>query len=167
MLRAGRARTYQAGVSHLRLPAPRVAPRDFVARLAELEATLIGYEIIRDSHGDLPVLLPMSDMAGQMAIHIAAHYLQNTSGGRGGAAGANGDRSGRPDGPDPGAGAVGLFGRLGAALAGWRTRRHHGPQLRQTPGPEPAVFRAAGNGVGGVERLEKYTAIADVLIGAC
>lgn len=60
-----------------------VAPRDVIDRLARLEATLIGYEIIQDAQGDRPVLLAMSDLAGQLAVHEAAHLLQIQPGGRG------------------------------------------------------------------------------------
>ena len=60
-----------------------VAPRAKVQRLLEIEATVIGYELIRDRENHLAVLPPMSEMAGQMAVQIAAHYLQTEVGGRG------------------------------------------------------------------------------------
>lgn len=60
-----------------------VAPRAKVRRLLEIEATVIGYELIRDRDGHFAILPPMSEMAGQMAVQIAAHYLQSEVGGRG------------------------------------------------------------------------------------
>lgn len=60
-----------------------VAPREMIDRLMKLEATLIGYEIIEDALGDRPILLAMSDLAGQLAVHEAAHLLQIQPGGRG------------------------------------------------------------------------------------
>lgn len=60
-----------------------VAPRAVFEKLAASEATLIGYEIIENALGDRPILLSMSEMAGQMAMHEAAHLLQITAGGRG------------------------------------------------------------------------------------
>jgi alanine dehydrogenase len=45
--------------------------------------TTIGYEIIEDPGGRLPVLEPISEIAGQMAVAVAAHLLRSTSGGRG------------------------------------------------------------------------------------
>ena len=60
-----------------------VAPRATLERLARLEATLIGYEIIENERADRPILLSMSELAGQLAIHEAAHLLQIHSGGRG------------------------------------------------------------------------------------
>lgn len=43
----------------------------------------IAYETIRDRQGALPLLTPMSEVAGRMAIHVGAYYLQKTNGGRG------------------------------------------------------------------------------------
>jgi alanine dehydrogenase len=51
--------------------------------LLEKETTAIGLEVIEDNTGNLPVLTPMSELAGQMAIPIASHYLSNMGGGRG------------------------------------------------------------------------------------
>jgi alanine dehydrogenase len=60
-----------------------VARRELVSQLMELEATLVGYELVRDAEGRLGALWPMSEMAGHMAVQVAAHYLQNEAGGRG------------------------------------------------------------------------------------
>jgi alanine dehydrogenase len=60
-----------------------VAPRATVLRLRELRITAIGYELIQDAQGRRPVLTPLSEMAGEMAVLAAAHYLQNAGGGRG------------------------------------------------------------------------------------
>jgi alanine dehydrogenase len=60
-----------------------VSPRETIERLCALETTIIGYEVIVDEEGDRPVLLSTSDLAGQLAIHEAAHLLQIQSGGRG------------------------------------------------------------------------------------
>jgi alanine dehydrogenase len=46
-------------------------------------ATCIAYETIEDKHGHLPLLTPMSEVAGRMAAQIGAHYLQKPLGGRG------------------------------------------------------------------------------------
>ncbi len=60
-----------------------VYPKEKIERLMELETTVIGYEIIRDAEGLIPVKKPFSEMAGQMAVHLAANYLQTEEGGRG------------------------------------------------------------------------------------
>ncbi|MBS4027788.1 MAG: alanine dehydrogenase [Ignavibacteriales bacterium] len=43
----------------------------------------IGYELIEDEKGNLPVLQEMSEIAGMMSIQIAARYLESTNNGRG------------------------------------------------------------------------------------
>ena len=51
--------------------------------LLEKNVTGIAYETITDSQGRLPLLTPMSEVAGRMATMVGAYYLQRFSGGRG------------------------------------------------------------------------------------
>ncbi|MEW5978179.1 MAG: alanine dehydrogenase [Acidobacteriota bacterium] len=51
--------------------------------LLEKKVTGIAYETIRESDGSLPLLTPMSEVAGRMAIQIGAQYLEKNQGGRG------------------------------------------------------------------------------------
>ena len=46
-------------------------------------ATGIAYETIQLENGSLPLLTPMSEVAGRMATQIGAAYLQNDHGGKG------------------------------------------------------------------------------------
>jgi alanine dehydrogenase len=46
-------------------------------------AIAIAYETITDSHGRLPLLTPMSEVAGRMAIQQGAKFLEKAHGGRG------------------------------------------------------------------------------------
>jgi alanine dehydrogenase len=46
-------------------------------------ATAIAYETVRASDGSLPLLTPMSEVAGRMAIQVAAACLQKSAGGAG------------------------------------------------------------------------------------
>jgi alanine dehydrogenase len=46
-------------------------------------ATCIAYETVTDPHGGLPLLAPMSKVAGRMAIQAAAHALESPAGGGG------------------------------------------------------------------------------------
>lgn len=46
-------------------------------------ATCIAYETILDDHGTLPLLTPMSEVAGRMATQEGAKYLERPQGGRG------------------------------------------------------------------------------------
>lgn len=43
----------------------------------------IAYETVTDSDGRLPLLKPMSEVAGRMSIQVGAHCLEKTQGGRG------------------------------------------------------------------------------------
>ena len=52
-------------------------------RLLETEVTAIAYETIREPDGSLPLLTPMSEVAGRMAVQIGAEYLEEPNGGRG------------------------------------------------------------------------------------
>ena len=45
--------------------------------------TAIAYETVQTIGGKLPLLTPMSEVAGRMATQIGANYLQKTQGGRG------------------------------------------------------------------------------------
>ena len=64
--------------------------------LLEKRCIAIAMESIRDNAGRLPVLTPMSEIAGYLVPQIGAHYLQRTSGGRGVLlGGATGVRPGR------------------------------------------------------------------------
>ena len=53
--------------------------RDLVAS----GATCIAYETVTSPDGGLPLLAPMSIVAGRMSIQVAAHYLERPHGGRG------------------------------------------------------------------------------------
>ncbi|MBI4456354.1 MAG: alanine dehydrogenase [Acidobacteria bacterium] len=59
-------------------PAPKLTQ-------ALLKQRIIGiaYETIPDRRGTLPLLTPMSEVAGRMAIHVGAYYLEKTNGGCG------------------------------------------------------------------------------------
>jgi alanine dehydrogenase len=43
----------------------------------------IAYETVTDAQGRLPLLTPMSEVAGRMAVQAGAHYLEKIQGGRG------------------------------------------------------------------------------------
>ncbi len=51
--------------------------------LLEKRVTGIAYETIREQDGTLPLLTPMSEVAGRMAVQIGAQYLEKNQGGRG------------------------------------------------------------------------------------
>ena len=51
--------------------------------LMESGATCIAYETVTSRTGALPLLKPMSEVAGRMSIQVGAHYLEKEQGGRG------------------------------------------------------------------------------------
>ncbi len=51
--------------------------------LLEKKVTAIAYETIQTKDGRLPLLVPMSEVAGKMSIQIAANLLENRNGGAG------------------------------------------------------------------------------------
>jgi len=51
--------------------------------LVKSNAVCIAYETVTDDHGGLPLLAPMSQVAGRMSIQAGAHCLEKEAGGRG------------------------------------------------------------------------------------
>ncbi len=60
-----------------------VAPKEFLRALVEKRLTAIGFEIVQEPDGALPILRSSSEIAGKMAVQIAGRLLESTSGGRG------------------------------------------------------------------------------------
>src|SRR4051794_22712247 len=83
--------------------------------LVESGATCIAYETVTDARGRLPLLAPMSEVAGKIATQAGAFMLEKPLGGRGlllggvpgGAAGEGVGGGGGGGGPKTAAGAVG------------------------------------------------------------
>ena len=51
--------------------------------LKESGAIAIAYETVTDANGRLPLLRPMSEVAGRMSVHVGANALHKAAGGRG------------------------------------------------------------------------------------
>ncbi len=65
--------------TYLHLAAEERLTRELMAK----RVAAIAYETVELADGSLPLLTPMSEVAGKMSIQIAAHYLEKTHGGRG------------------------------------------------------------------------------------
>lgn len=52
-------------------------------KLQEKKVVAIAYEMVTDSHGRRPLLIPMSEIAGRLSIQIGAYFLQLNEGGKG------------------------------------------------------------------------------------
>ncbi len=60
-----------------------VVRRRMLTALAAARVSTLSYELIQRENGALPVLLPMSEIAGRLLPQLAAHLLETPSGGRG------------------------------------------------------------------------------------
>ena len=59
------------------------ADRPLTEALTESKTTSIAYETVTDRRGTLPLLTPMSKVAGRLAVIEGSHHLLSTQGGRG------------------------------------------------------------------------------------
>jgi alanine dehydrogenase len=57
--------------------------RELTDALLDNKVTGIAYETVRDRAGTLPLLTPMSEVAGRMSVQVGAAYLEKEHGGRG------------------------------------------------------------------------------------
>ncbi len=59
------------------------ADEQLTKAMADSRVTGLAYETVEDEEGRLPLLEPMSEVAGRMASQVVAHYLEKHKGGRG------------------------------------------------------------------------------------
>lgn len=57
--------------------------RELTDRLLEAGVSSVAYETICEEGGSLPLLTPMSEVAGRMAVQVGTQYLEAPKGGRG------------------------------------------------------------------------------------
>jgi alanine dehydrogenase len=60
-----------------------VAEPEMVKSLLEQKVIGISYDTVQLSNGSLPILAPMSEVAGRMSVQVGAHFLEKTKGGKG------------------------------------------------------------------------------------
>lgn len=56
---------------------------ELTAALTKNKVTAVAYETIQLDNGILPLLTPMSEIAGKMAVQVGAHFLEKPYGGKG------------------------------------------------------------------------------------
>ncbi len=56
---------------------------ELTKQMLERKVTGVAYETITDKQGRLPLLTPMSEVAGRMSVQVGATYLEKMNGGRG------------------------------------------------------------------------------------
>jgi alanine dehydrogenase len=74
-----RLRPGQILFTYLHLAADRAQAQDLIAS----GVTAVAYETVTSPQGSLPLLMPMSEVAGRMAPHVGARCLEKENGGRG------------------------------------------------------------------------------------
>lgn len=132
--------------------------------LIEAGTTAIAYETVQLADGSLPLLAPMSEIAGRLAAQVGAHLLEKPHGGRGVLmGGCTGVRPARV--VVLGAGSVGWnAARVAAAMDAEVLLLDLSPErLRQL---EPARLGRMVSLVSSVGRLERLIPSADLVIGA-
>ncbi|PIQ26097.1 alanine dehydrogenase [bacterium (Candidatus Blackallbacteria) CG17_big_fil_post_rev_8_21_14_2_50_48_46] len=75
----GKLRENQLLFTYLHL----AADRELTANVKKSGCIAIAYETIQMPNGSLPLLTPMSEIAGRMSVQIGAQYLEKRNGGRG------------------------------------------------------------------------------------
>jgi alanine dehydrogenase len=59
------------------------AEEELTKELVDRKVSAVAYETVELPNGSLPLLTPMSEVAGRMSVQVGAHYLERASGGRG------------------------------------------------------------------------------------
>jgi alanine dehydrogenase len=59
------------------------ATEELTRAIVKSGCTAVAYETVKKANGSLPLLTPMSEVAGKMAVHEGAKYLEKTFGGKG------------------------------------------------------------------------------------
>jgi alanine dehydrogenase len=60
-----------------------ISKKEIIEKLLEKKVIAIAHELIENTHGELPIVQTMAEIAGQLSIQVAAHFLQTRHGGRG------------------------------------------------------------------------------------
>ncbi|MBI1745613.1 MAG: alanine dehydrogenase [Acidobacteria bacterium] len=141
-----------------------VAPKELVEMLVEKKITAIGLELVRKNDGALPILRASSEIAGQMAVQLAARLLESTAGGRGILLG------GIPGIPPPdiviiGAGTLGYYAARAFLGMGCRVSVLD-IDMRKLVRIDTHFGGGIVTALATRNNVEKFTAFADVLIGA-
>ncbi|OOZ39106.1 alanine dehydrogenase [Solemya pervernicosa gill symbiont] len=132
-------------------------------RLLKIGLTAVAFETVEEQNGYLPLLAPMSDIAGKLSIQIGANLLQQPQGGKGllmgGLPAAERGRVVVIGGGTAGGNAAAMAAAMGAEVTVFDRKR---TKLER--------MRALGNNVTGLypypESVRDAVASADLLVGA-
>ena len=132
-------------------------------RLREIGLTAVAFETVEDRTGRLPLLAPMSDIAGRLATQIGATLLQHPAGGKGvllgGLPAAERGRVVILGGGVVGGSAAEVAADLGAEVVVFERRRERLEAMRALGHNVTALYPYA-------DAIRRELARADLLIGA-
>jgi alanine dehydrogenase len=139
------------------------AEPELTQRLREIGLTAVGFETVEEADGELPLLAPMSDIAGRLSVQIGTHLLHQPQGGKGlllgGLPAAERGRVAVLGAGNAGGNATIMAAALGAEVTVFDFRRER-----------LIAMRASGNNVTALypyrHEIEREVAAADLLIGA-
>jgi len=132
-------------------------------RLQDIGLTAVGFETVAADNGNLPLLAPMSDIAGRLATQIGTSLLHQPQGGKGlllgGLPGTERGRVVIIGAGNAGGNAAAMAAAIGAEVVVFDLQRER-----------LAAMRTLGNNVTGLypykEAIKQAVATADLLIGA-
>ena len=136
---------------------------ELARRLQDIGLTAVAFETVEADSGALPLLAPMSDIAGRIAIQIGTSLLHQPQGGKGlllgGLPGAERGRVVIIGAGNAGGNAAAMAAAIGAEVMVFDLRRER-----------LAAMRTLGNNVTGLypykDAIKRAVATADLLIGA-
>ncbi len=136
---------------------------ELTASLQDIGLTAIGFETVATADGDLPLLAPMSDIAGRIGVQVGTHLLHHPQGGKGVLLGGlPGTRRGRVlviGAGHAGGNAASLAAAMGADVTVFDVRRERLVDMRRV-GPNITTLYPYP------DSIARKVAHADLLIGA-
>jgi len=131
--------------------------------LQSIGLTAIGFETLASASGDLPLLAPMSDIAGRLATQIGTHLLHAPQGGKGlllgGLPGAERGHVVVIGGGHAGGNAAAMAAAIGARVTVFDVRRERLADMRALGANVTALYPYP-------DSISRAIADADLLIGA-
>ncbi len=139
------------------------AELELMAQLRSIGLTALAFETVTDANGRLPLLAPMSDIAGRLAPQIGAHLLHQPQGGKGlmlgGLPAAERGRAVILGGGVAGGGAATVAAALGAEVVVFDKQRERLEAMRGLGNNVTALYPYP-------EQIDREVSSADLLIGA-
>jgi alanine dehydrogenase len=141
-----------------------LAPNPELTRqLRDIGLTAVGFETVETDHGELPLLAPMSDIAGRLAVQIGTHLLHQPQGGKGvllgGLPGVARGHVVIIGAGNAGGNAAAMAAAIGAEVVVFDVRRERLGAMRSLGNNVTALYPYT-------DRLRSEVARADLLIGA-